>query len=794
MGSFGIGAAVRRKEDRRFLTGKGTYTDDINRPGQLQAYLLRSPHAHAEIAAIDTADAKAAAGVAAVFTGADLQAPELKVGGLPCGWLVTSKDGSPMAEPPRPLLAQGKVRHVGDPVAVVIAETYAEAEAAAELIEIDYKELPAVVAMDKAIKPGEPLLFETVPNNLCFDWHLGDKAAVDAAFSRAHHVTRLELVNNRLVSNPMEPRAAIGEYDPVTEDYTLYTTSQAPHVHRLLIGPMVLQLPEHKLRVVAPDVGGGFGTKGSIYNEQALVLWLAKKLGRPIKWTASRSEIFLTDNQARDHLTNAELALDKDGKFLAMRVATLANLGSYLGSFAPAIPTWCYGTLLAGNYATPAIYVEVKGVFTNTAPVDAYRGAGRPEACYVVERLVDRAAREMKIDPVELHRRNFIANNAFPYATPVGLTYDSGDYFKTLDMALKAADHAGFEHRRHEAAKRGKLRGIGIASYIEACAMAPSVMAGKLGARAGFYESAQVRVHPTGGITVFTGSHSHGQGHETTFAQLVADRLGLALNQVEIVHGDTSKIPFGMGTYASRSLAVGGTALVKAMDKIVNKGKKIAAHMLEAAEADIEFADGKFTVAGTDRATTFAQVAFSAYVPHNFPIETVEPGLEETAFYDPTNFTYPAGCYIAEVEVDPETGAAALVSFTGADDFGRIINPMIVEGQVHGALVQGIGQALYENTVYDPESGQLQTGSFMDYCMPRADNFVPFTLETNATLCAHNPLGAKGCGEAGTIGAPPAIMNAVLDALAPLGITDLDMPATPERVFRAIAQHRQAAR
>ncbi|MGO8920819.1 MAG: xanthine dehydrogenase family protein molybdopterin-binding subunit [Stellaceae bacterium] len=787
MGEFGIGAAVRRKEDFRFLTGQGTYTDDINRPGQLHAYLLRSQHAHAEILGIDTAQAKTAPGVAAIFTGADLQ-----LGGLPCGWLVTSHNGAPMVEPPHPLLAQGKVRHVGDPVAVVVAETREQAKDAAELIAVDYKELPAVVGADEAIKPGRPLLFDTAPGNLCFDWHLGDAAAVDAAFARAHHVTRLELINNRLVSNPMEPRAATGEYDRAGGDYTLFTTSQAPHAHRLLIAAFVLQLPEHKLRVVAPDVGGGFGTKGSIYAEQALVLWLAKELGKPVKWTAERSEIFLTDNQARDHLTKAELALDRDGKFLAMRVATLANLGAYLGTFAPAIPTWCYGTLLAGNYATPAIHVEVKGVFTNTAPVDAYRGAGRPEACYVVERLVDRAAREMKIDPAELRRRNFVANDAFPYTTPVALTYDSGDYFKTLDMAVAAADYAGFEQRRQEAAKRGKLRGIGIATYIEACAMAPSVMAGQLGARAGFYETAEVRAHPTGSITVFTGAHSHGQGHETTFAQLVSERLGLALDQVEIVHGDTGRIPFGMGTYASRSLAVGGTALVKAMDKIVAKGKKIAAHLLEAAEEDIEFADGRFAVAGTDRAVPFAQVAFTAYVPHNYPIETLEPGLDETAFYDPSNFTYPAGAYVAEIEIDRETGTVELVNFTGADDFGRIINPMIVEGQVHGALVQGIGQALYENTVYDPATGQLTTGSFMDYCMPRADNFVPFRLETNTTLCAHNPLGVKGCGEAGTIGAPPAIMNAVADALAPLGIADIDMPATPERVWRALAKQQQA--
>jgi len=782
---MGIGASVRRKEDVRFLTGRGTYTDDINRPGQLHAHVLRSPHAHAEIAGIDTATAGSAPGVAAIFTGSDLQ-----LAGLPCGWVVTSKNGSPMVEPPRPPLAQEKVRHVGDPVALVVAETHEQAKDAAELIEVDYKTLPAVVASDVAIRPGSPQLFEVAPGNLCFDWHLGDKAAVDAAFSRAHHVTRLELVNNRLVSNPMEPRAAIGDYDRATGDYTLYTTSQAPHVHRLLIGAFVLQIPEHKLRVIAPDVGGGFGTKGSIYPEQALVLWAAQKLSRPVKWAADRGEIFLTDNQARDHLTKAELALDKDGKFVGLRVATLANLGAYLGAFAPAIPTWCYGPLLAGNYATPAIYVEVKGVFTNTAPVDAYRGAGRPEASYVVERLVDRAAREMKIDPIELRRRNFVPKDAYPYTTPVALTYDSGDYFATLDMVVKAADYAGFEARQQAAAKRGILRGIGVATYIEACAMAPSVMAGQLGARAGFYESAEVRVHPTGSITVFTGSHSHGQGHETTFAQLVADRLGLAIDKVDVVHGDTGRIPFGMGTYASRSLAVGGTALLKAVDKVVDKGKKIAAHLLETAEEDIEFSGGKFGVRGTDRSVPFAQVAFAAYVPHNFPIETLEPGLDETAFYDPTNFTYPAGAYIAEVEIDPDTGAVELARFTGADDFGRIINPMIVEGQVHGALVQGIGQALFENTIYDPETGQLETGSFMDYCMPRADNFIPFKLETNTTLCAHNPLGAKGCGEAGTIGAPAAIMNAVVDALAPLGATNLDMPATSERVWRAIAKLR----
>ena len=645
------------------------------------------------------------------------------------------------------------------------------------------------MAADEAIKPGRPQLFDNALNNICFDWHLGDKAAVEAAFTRAHHVTRLDIVNNRLVSNPMEPRAAIGEYDRSTGDYTLYTTSQDPHVIRLLISASVLPVLEHKFRVIAPDVGGGFGTKGSLYAEQALVTWAAGKLGRPVKWTAERAEGFASDNQARDHLTHAELALDKDGKFLALRVATLANLGAYLSSFAPAIPTYCYGPLLAGTYATPAVYVEVKGVFTNTVPVDAYRGAGRPEACYVVERLVDTAAREMGIDPAELRRRNFIPKDAYPYQTPVALTYDSGDYFTTLDMALKAADYSGFEQRRQDSARQGKLRGIGIATYIEACAMAPSVIAGQLGARAGFYETAEVRVHPTGSITVFTGAHSHGQGHETTFAQVVAEQLGIPIDLVDVVHGDTAKIPFGMGTYASRSLAVGGSALVKAMDKVVSKGKKIAAHLLEAAEADIEFEDGRFTVAGTDRTVPFAQIALAAYVPHNYPIETVEPGLDETAFYDPTNFTYPAGTHIAEVEIDRETGAVTLLNFTAADDFGRIINPLIVEGQVHGGLVQGIGQALYECTAYDPDSGQLRTGSLMDYCLPRADNLGAFNLSTHATLCTHNPLGAKGCGEAGTIGAPAAIMNALVNALAPLGVRDLAMPATPERVWHAISEH-----
>jgi aerobic carbon-monoxide dehydrogenase large subunit len=782
-----IGAPVRRKEDLRFLTGRGNYVDDINRPGQLYAHILRSPHPHAALGKVDTVAAKAAPGVAAVFTGADMQ-----VGGLPCGWGVKSKDGTPMAEPPHPVLAQGKVRHIGDPVAVVIAATREQAKDAAELIEVEYKELPAVAAATEALRPGAPQLHDAAPGNLCFDWHIGEEAPTNAAFAKAAHVTRLDVVNNRLVANPMEPRACIAEFDRGTGDYTLYTTTQNPHVIRLLMCAFVLQLPEHKVRVVAPDVGGGFGTKIFPYAEEAIALWSAGKLGRAVKWTSDRSEAFMSDAQGRDHVTHAELALDKDGKFLGLKVSTVANLGAYLSAFGPAVPTYLYATLLAGSYTTPAIYAEVKGVFTNTVPVDAYRGAGRPEACFVLERIVDKAARELGVDPAELRRRNYVPKDAYPYQTPVALAYDSGDYFATLDLALKGADYAGFAARREAAAKRGKLRGIGLCSYIEACGVAPSAVAGALGARAGLYESAEVRVHPTGSVTINTGTHSHGQGHETTFAQLVSERLGIPIESVDVVHGDTAKIQFGMGTYGSRSLPVGGSALVKALDKVVNKGRKIAAHLLEAAEADIEFKDGKYQVAGTDKNVPFGAVAFSAYVPHNYPIEELEPGLDETAFYDPKNFTFPAGTYVCEVEIDRDTGIVEVVNFTCADDFGRIINPMIVAGQVHGGLAQGIGQALYESAVYDKD-GQLVSGSFMDYTMPRADCLPSFTVDTHATLCAHNPLGVKGCGEAGAIGAPPAVINAVIDALSPLGIEDISMPATSHKIWRAIAGHKGAS-
>ncbi|HEX3864383.1 MAG TPA: xanthine dehydrogenase family protein molybdopterin-binding subunit [Stellaceae bacterium] len=778
---------IRRREDYRFLTGQGTYTDDINRPGQVYASILRSPHASARITGIDTSAAAGAPGVVAVFTGKDMAADG--VGGLPCGWLINSKDGSPMIEPTHPVLVTDRVRHVGDHVAVVIAESLGQARDASELIAVDYAVEPAIVDPAAALLPGATQVWDEAPGNICYDWQLGDLAPVEAAMAKAARIVKLDLVNNRLVPNAMEPRAAVGEFNRATGEYSLYTTSQNPHVIRLLMSG-VLHIQETRLRVVAPDVGGGFGSKIYHYAEEAIVTWAAGKVRKPVKWTADRSESFMSDAHGRDHVTHVELALDADARFTGLKVSTIANMGAYLSTFATCIPTYLYGTLLAGTYTTPAIYVETKAVFTHTVPVDAYRGAGRPEATFLLERIVDVAADELGIDPAELRRRNFIPSTGFPYQTPVALQYDSGDYHTTLEMALQAAGYAGFEARRQEAARRGKLRGIGIATYIEACGIAPSAVVGSLGARAGLFESAVVRVHPTGGVTVLTGSHAHGQGHETTFAQLVADGLGIPIEAIEIVHGDTNKIPYGMGTYGSRSLAVGGSAIIKAMDKVIAKGRKIAAHLMEAAEADVEFKDGAFTVAGTDRSTTLAEVALTAYVPHNFPHEELEPGLDETAFYDPKNFTYPSGAHIAEIEIDPDTGHLTVVNFTAADDFGRIINPMIVAGQVHGGLAQGIGQAVLEGCVYDKETGQLLTGSYNDYAMPRAADFPNFVLSTNTTLCTHNPLGVKGCGEAGAIGAPAAIANAIVDALKGLGVRHVEMPATPEKLWRVINEHK----
>jgi carbon-monoxide dehydrogenase large subunit len=779
-----IGESLRRKEDYRFLTGAGQYTDDIVLANMAQCYFVRSPHAHAKIRSIDKTAALAAPGVIGILDGQDVAAD--KINGLPCGWLITSTNGEPMKEPPHPILAFEKVRYVGDHVAMVVAETYEQARDAAELVVVDYEPLAAVVDVRDAQAPGAPVIHDIATNNQCYKWAIGDKAAVDATFANAAHVTKIDLVNNRLAPNPMEPRAAIGHYNRAGDDYTLYVSNQNPHVERLLLTAFVMGLPEHKVRVIAPDVGGGFGAKIYLYAEDVCLTWASKKLNRPIKWNCDRSEAFLSDAHGRDHVTHAELAMDKDGKFLGFRVHTDANLGAYLSTFSTAVPTILYATLLAGQYKTPQVYVEVDSWFTNTAPVDAYRGAGRPEATYLLERIVSRAAWEMGLTQDEIRRRNFITE--FPYQTPVALQYDTGDFHACLKQANDLADVAGLEQRKAQSKAKGLLRGLGYSSYIEACGLAPSNVAGALGARAGLFECGEVRVHPTGSVTVFTGSHSHGQGHETTFAQVVAARLGLSPDQVDIVHGDTGRVPFGMGTYGSRSISVGGAAIMRALDKIEAKAKKIAAHLMEASDADVDFAGGEFKVKGTDKMVTFGQVALTAYVPHNYPLDKLEPGLNETAFYDPTNFTFPAGTYICEVEVDPATGQVRVDRFTAVDDFGTIINPMIVEGQVHGGLVQGIGQALMEHCVYDRETGQLVTGSFMDYAMPRADDFPNFTIGHVCTPCTTNPLGTKGCGEAGAIGSPPAVMNAVLDALAPLGVKDLDMPASPNRVWNAIQQ------
>ncbi len=774
-----IGESVRRKEDYRFLTGAGNYTDDINLANQRVAVFVRSPHAHAVIKSVDVTAAEAMPGVAKVFTGKDVEG---KMGGLPCGWLITSTDGSPMKEPPHPILAQGKVRYVGDHVAMVVADTLDHAKNAAEAVVVDYDVLSAVVSVSDAAKATA--LHDAAPDNHCYKWAIGDKGQVDAAFAKAAHVTKLDLTNNRLVPNAMEPRAAIGSYSRANDEYTLYVSNQNPHVERLLMTAFVLGLPEHKVRVIAPDVGGGFGSKIFLYAEDVALTWAAKQLNCSIKWVADRSEAFLSDAHGRDHVSHAEMAMDKDGKFLAMRVHTDANMGAYLSTFSTAVPTILYATLLAGQYTCPQIYVEVDAWFTNTAPVDAYRGAGRPEATYLLERLVSRCGWDMGLTQDEIRKRNFI--NSWPYQTPVALQYDVGDYLACMTKAEDMADVKGFAARKAASAAKGLKRGIGYSSYIEACGIAPSNIAGALGARAGLFECGEIRVHPTGSVTVFTGSHSHGQGHETTFAQVVAARLGIPVENVDVVHGDTGRVPFGMGTYGSRSISVGGAAIMKALDKIETKAKKIAAHLMEASDADIEFANGEFTVKGTDKKVAFGQVSLAAYVPHNYPLDKLEPGLNETAFYDPTNFTFPAGTYICEVEIDPATGTTRVDKFTAVDDFGTIINPMIVEGQVHGGLVQGIGQALMENCVYDPETGQLLTGSFMDYAMPRADDFPQFSIGTVCTPCTHNPLGTKGCGEAGAIGSPPAVINAVLDALKDLGVKEFDMPASPSRVWNAI--------
>src|SRR5262247_3033521 len=741
----GIGAPVRRVEDKRFLTGCGRFVADIELSGALACALVRSPHAHAAIRRIDASAARAAPGVVAVLTGADMAADG--VAPMRPLWMLRSRDGSPMAEPARFALARERVRHVGEPVAAVVAATLAQAADAAERVEVDYAPLSAVTDARAAQANGAPQLHACARDNVCFRWARGDEAAVRAALRSAAHVVAIDLVNNRLVGAAIEPRAVIGAVDAHSDKLTLYSSTQAPHHIRRQVTEQ-LGIPESALRVISPDVGGGFGYKGKLYPEESIIVWAARRLARPVRWVASRVESFVADNQARDHLTHAELALDGDGNFLALHVQTFANLGAYVSTFGAAIPSAIYSALFAGGYRTPAIFVEVTGVFTNTTPTDAFRGAGRPEACYVLERLADTAAAKLGLDRAEVRRRNLIPPSAMPYKTPIGPTYDCGDFPKIFARALEVADYGHFAKRRAAAARRGRLAGIGMACYVESSGVAPSRFAGALGGRVGFYEAASIRVEPDGAVRAMLGTHNHGQGHATTFAQILSSRLGVPIEKIEIIEGDTDAVPHGTGTFGSRSIAVAGCALDRAADKIIAKGKLIAAHLLEA----------------------------------------LEPGLQETGVYDPPSFAFSNGAHVCELEIDAETGRIEVVGFWAVDDIGTVINPMIVEAQIHGGLAQGLGQALLESCVYDG-GGQPVCGSFMDYALARADDLPPFVTECDESQpCTHNPLGAKGCGESGAIGAPAAVISAALHALAPLGITDLDMPLTSEQVWRRIRQ------
>jgi carbon-monoxide dehydrogenase large subunit len=765
MTQFGIGQPVRRVEDRRFLTGRGRYLDDISRPHQAYAVFLRSPHAHAIIGAIDATAAAATPDVLAVLTGADLASDEL--GTVPC---VSGVPGAVL--PPRPAMVAYRVRHVGDTVAMVIAGSPEAARDAADLIEVDYQPLPAAVDTGGAGDPGRPAVWEEAKGNVCFDWEIGDRAAVAEAAARARHRVTLTLVNNRVVVTSMEPRGAIGDYDPGEGTYTLWSSTQGSHFLRSLLAEHVFHIPENRIRVVTPDVGGGFGMKLFLYPEHVLVLWAAKRVGRAVKWVPERADSFMTDTQGRDNVTRLDLALDENLKFLGLSVELTANMGAYLSNFAPEIPTFSGAVMHSGVYAIPAIHVAVKGVFTHTVPVDAYRGAGRPEAAYALERLVDFAARQLGVEPAELRQRNLVPTAAMPYATPLGLTYDSGDFARNLDQALASADIAGFAGRRAAARARGHFRGLGQAVYIEQSGFPPD-------------EFAELRFDPSGTLTLLMGSQSSGQGHQTAYAQLAAEKFGLDFARIRVVQGDSAAIAFGRGTGGSRSIPVGGGALMHAADKLIAKGKRIAAHILEAAEADISFADGAFAIAGTDRAVTLDAVARAAFNPAQLPAD-VEPGFAESGHFTPPAPTFPNGVHVCEVEIDPETGIARIERYLVVDDFGVVINPLLLAGQVNGGIAQGVGQAMLERTVFDPESGQLVSGTLLDYALPRADDLPPLEFAYNVVPCRTNPLGVKGAGEAGAIGSPPALINAIVDALGELGIDHIDMPATPEMVWRAI--------
>jgi len=774
MMKFGVGQPVRRFEDTRLVRGQGRFQDDTHLHGQVYAVFLRSLHAHARIRSIDVTAAMAAPGVVAIYTGADYAADGL---GMPKAAMPRKKaDGSPMFAPQRPALVVDRVRYVGDPVAMVIAQTLAQAKDAAELVAVDYEALPSVTSTAAAAEPGSPRVWDENPDNISHTYERGDRAATEAAFARAHHIVRRRYVITRVHAQYMEPRGALGTYDPGEDRFTLYADVNYPHRVRNMLANQVFKVPESKVRVVCHDVGGGFGIKGWQYIEHRLTLWAARKLGRPVRWTCERSETVMADEHGRDNIGEIELALDKDGILIGLRLNMQANLGAYVASDRQLLtPFGMIGTVI-GVYRTPCAYVRIDAVLSNTNPTAPYRGAERPEAIYLIERAIEAAAQEMNIDPIALRRRNIIPTAAMPYKSPLGPLYDCGEFEKGMDMALQAADHSGFAARQAQSAKRGLLRGFGLANAIEQAAGAQP-------------EYAEIRFNPSGTAMLLMGTKAHGQGHETAFKQILHQRLGIDPHEVQYIDGDTDRVAFGMGSNGSRSMVIGGSALVMATDKMIAKGKLIAAHLLEAAAADITFADGKFTVAGTDRAVTLKQVAVASFQPGRVP-PGVEPGFYEHATYSPTHETYPNSCHICEVEVDPDTGTVQLVSYLVVDDVGTVINPLTLKGQIHGGVAQGVGQILMEQVVYDPESGQLLTGSFMDYAMPRADTLCDITVTSKPVPTKHNLLGAKGAGEAGCVGALPAVMIAIMNALAPLGVRELDMPATGQRVWQAIQSAR----
>jgi carbon-monoxide dehydrogenase large subunit len=779
MGRY-VGTSVKRVEDPRFIQGKGRYVANIQLPGMVHVAIKRSPEAHARITGMDTSAASAMEGVLAVFTGQDFK--DGGCGSLPCGWLVPDTK-----VPDRPIVVTDRVCHVGDSVAVVVAEDPYIAADAVEAIEVDYEPLPTVVDARGAMDAGAPLVHAEIEDNVSYHWALGDQDACDKAFAEADEVVEIELVNQRLIPTAMEPRAAAAQWDAASEEMTVWTTSQNPHPIRLLLSAFTLGIPESKLRVISPDVGGGFGSKIFHYPEEVIVPWVARQVGRPARWVATRTESQMTDSQGRDHVTVAKLAMTGDGAFTGLDVETWANQGAYLSTFAPLIPTALYITLLSGNYKMPGVFGKVHGTLTNTVPVDAYRGAGRPEAAYLVERLVDLAAARLGRDPLDLRRQNAIPKEDFPYQTPVAFLYDSGDYERLMTTAADRADYAGMRTAQAAARADGRLRGVGVVCCIEASGPAPSAVAGSLGSAVGFWESGEVRVHPTGQISVFTGSHAHGQGHETTLAQVVADELGVPMESVEVVHGDTGRVNFGMGTYGSRSACVGGSALVRSAEKVRAKVLQIGAHLLEAAEEDVVYDQdaGRVHVKGSpERGKDFGELAFAAYTAHSLP-DGMEPGLNFVSFYDPANFTFPASSHICEVEICPDSWEVQVLRYVAVDDVGKVINPMIVEGQIQGGIVQGVGQALTEIGSYS-DDGQLLSGTLLEYAVPRADLLPGIEVDRIETPSPHNPLGVKGAGEMGTIAATPAVANAVLDALAPLGVTHIELPFTPERIWRAV--------